>query len=207
MEEIILIGAGGLAREIIGIISDNIKHGLNDQKVIGLLDDNKPKGTLVNNLPVLGKINEHNKFNCMFVIAIGNPSVKEEIFNSLGLPFDRFSNIISFRSIHFSLKEFGFGNVIYPNSILSDNVSVYNLTTILPSTIGHDAVIGNFTTISGNCSINGFVKIGNSVFIGSNASIQPSIKVEDYVKIGANSHLISDAKKGFTYYGVPALKI
>jgi sugar O-acyltransferase (sialic acid O-acetyltransferase NeuD family) len=207
MEEIILIGAGGLAREIIGIISDNIYHGQNNQKVIGLLDDNIPKGTLVNNLPVLGKINEHNNFTSMFVIAIANPPVKEKIFNLLGLPLDRFANIISFRSIQFSLKVFGFGNVIYPNAILSNNVSIYNLTTILPSTIGHDAIIGNFTTISGNCSINGFVNIGKSVFIGSNASIQPGITVEDYVKLGANSHLFSKTKKGKSYYGVPALLI
>lgn len=207
MEEIILIGAGGLAREIIGIISDNFNHGINDQKIIGLLDDNYTVGTLISNVRVLGKINDHKNFSCKFVIAIGDPTIKEKVFNEMSLPLSHYSNIISFKATLFSLKSLGFGNVVYPNAILSDNVSIFNLTTILPSTIGHDAIIGDFSTISGNCSINGFVNIGKSVFIGSNASVQPGIKVEDYVKVGANSHLLSKTKKGMTYYGVPALII
>jgi UDP-3-O-[3-hydroxymyristoyl] glucosamine N-acyltransferase len=120
---------------------------------------------------------------------------------------DKFTNIVSFRSIVFKYKFLGKGNVFFPNCIISDNVQIGNFVTILPSNLGHDCQIDDFCTISGFCSINGYVKLSKGVFVGSNSTINPNLTMEESSTLGASSNLVTNSKKGLTYYGVPAVPL
>ena len=68
-EDLLLIGAGGLAREVL-----EITRLLQGTTVSGILDDNETLiGTSISGVPVLGKIAEIDKFpNCRVLICVAN---------------------------------------------------------------------------------------------------------------------------------------
>jgi sugar O-acyltransferase (sialic acid O-acetyltransferase NeuD family) len=204
IENIILIGAGGLAREIVSIIEHNSANGFLNQRVIGFLDDSIDVGTVIKGYKVLGKTTDFKKFDCSFIYAVGNPKSKIALNEKLNIPLKNFTNVISNKSIFFQTKSLGLGNVFFPNCIVSDNVEIGNFVTILPSNLGHDCKVHDFCTISGFCSINGFVTLNKGVFIGSNSSINPKLTMDELSVLGASSNLITNSKKGLVYYGVPA---
>jgi sugar O-acyltransferase (sialic acid O-acetyltransferase NeuD family) len=204
IENIVLIGAGGLAREIVSIIENNRANGFSNQKVIGYLDDSIDVGTVVKGYKVLGKTIDFKKFDCSFIYAVGSPKSKIALSEKLNIPLSNFTNVISHKSIFFQTKSLGLGNVFFPNCIVSDNVEIGNFVTILPSNLGHDCKVHDFCTVSGFCSINGFVTLKKGVFIGSNSSINPNLTMDELSVLGSSSNLIANSKKGKTYYGVPA---
>lgn len=55
--------------------------------------------------------------------------------------------------------------------------------------IGHDNVIGNYNTLSGNVSTNGKVTIENNCFLGSKAVVRNGLHLASYVLIGATAYV------------------
>ena len=74
------------------------------------------------------------------------------------------------------------------------------------SGIGHDARIGDYTTVSGHVDITGGADIGMGVFIGSTASILPRVRIGDWASVGAGSVVYRTVKPGATVYA-PAAKL
>ena len=66
--------------------------------------------------------------------------------------------------------------VLYPNCALSNNVKIKSHVSInLSCSIGHDAVIGEFSVLSSHCDVTGGVIIGDAVMLGSRVSIIPRV--------------------------------
>jgi acetyltransferase-like isoleucine patch superfamily enzyme len=72
------------------------------------------------------------------------------------------------------------------------------------SGIGHDAVAGEFTTLSSVVDVTGNVQIGKDVSIGSGARLLPGVKVGDGAVIGAGSIVVRSVKPGVTVFAAPA---
>jgi len=93
MENIIIIGAGGFALEVIDLI-ESINSTQKRFTIIGLLDDNNKEFAL-ETYNVIGKISDHKKFqHHSFVIAIANPKSREAIYKDLKLNNTRTPNLI-----------------------------------------------------------------------------------------------------------------
>ena len=75
------------------------------------------------------------------------------------------------------------------------------------SSIMHDTVVGDFTTIAPSSVILGRCKIDEKVYIGSNSTILPSLTVHQSSTIGAGAVVTKDVSEGITVVGVPARHI
>ena len=75
------------------------------------------------------------------------------------------------------------------------------------SSIAHDAVLGEYCTISAHCDVTGMCKVGNSVFMGSGANMVPGIKIGNHVFVCAGSTVMSNLKDGVKALGTPARKV
>ena len=78
-KSVVIIGASGHGKVIADIIVNS------GDRVLGFLDDaNDIQGNKIIGFPVLGKIADYDNYrDCEFVIAIGNPYIREKISNEL----------------------------------------------------------------------------------------------------------------------------
>lgn len=205
---IIILGAGGLAREIASW--HNTSSEENYTKIVGFMDENlEALNDYDIDQKVLGKI-ELDKIekNQSIICAIADVNVKEKLFDQL-IKFQ--TSIFSFVHKSCFIGErtiWGEGLVLLPYAIISCDSRIGNLVFINNgSQIGHDVVIGDFTSIMANVDIGGGAQIGKNVFIGSNAVILPGVKIPDDTRIGAGAVVLKSIKHKGTYFGNPAKKI
>ncbi|WP_414042237.1 hypothetical protein ACMGE9_07770 [Macrococcus sp. EM39E] len=142
--EVILIGRGGFSYVI---EEELIAQG---HKVVGYMDGNIKSSYINSGLYYLSMydltlVNEE----VFYFICIGNNKVRQKIFNELGLPKDRFINIISLKSSVSPSVLMGYGNYIGINSIVNANVKISDFSIInTNATVEHNCVIGDFCLIN-----------------------------------------------------------
>lgn len=199
--EVFILGAGGLAREIDSWISNDEKSNL---VVKGFFDDNlNSLDDYILDKDILGNLEFLDKGN--YILGIMNCEFKEDFINK-----NSDINLVSY--IHSSVKlgsrsSIGKGVVLFPNVIVSCDVKIGTGTFInIGSQIGHDVTIGNNVSIMPSVNLGGGVCIGDNVFIGTGAIILPGVKIPKNTRIGAGSVVMKTIKVSGSYFGNPAKK-
>lgn len=192
--EPVIIGAGGFAREVQAEV--NKQYG----NVLKMYVDDQywSEG--------LYKISEFNPETQSALIAVGNPTDKKTLLSKL--PEDTtFWNYISPRAYVGDFK-MGTGNFICAGVIITTNVVIGNHVHLnLLTTVGHDAVIGDFVTTAPNVNINGNVTIGNNVYLGTKSCIREKLSICDNVVLGMNAGVVNNIEESGVYIGTPVKKI
>lgn len=209
MKNLFIVGAGGFGREVACLLDEiqRIKGPLWNVK--GFLDDTEnPLHGKKCNLEVVGSIQDFQpEANDVLVMAIADSVAKFRLSSMLKVKGAKFIRIIhpyAFLGEHNTIGE---GAVIYGGFSMSVNCRIGNFTTLLSSQVGHDCIIDDFTTISGQCNLMGGVKIGKCVFMGGNVAIAPHITVGDGAYICVGSVIIKDVRPGAKMLGNPAKEI
>jgi len=208
---LIILGACGFAREVFCYTSWYGYNGIYlydefiDQEFIRVAGHNVP--TLKN----FGKLSIwHPRSQCVFVVGVGNPDVKEKLVSkALTQGLKPAPTIVAGGVGCHDHNKIGFGGVICPGVQITTNVTIGDYVTLnLNTTIGHDAVIEDFVTTSPGCHISGNVVLSKKVFLGSGAVVKEKVKVAEGVTIGAQAYVAKDAlDEGVTLVGVPAKKL
>lgn len=205
MEEIIIIGAGGLGREVLWLIQE-INRASPTFEVAGFVDDNPlMQGKEVCGVKVLGT----TKFLADWggkaaVLGIGVPAIKKTVLSELEGYALRWPALISPSARMSEFVEIGEGAIITAGSILTTQIEVGPHVLInLSSTIGHDVTIGRGATLYPGVHVSGDVLIEDWAEIGTGASIIPQQTVGTLSTIGAGAVIIRDVPPGATVVGNP----
>lgn len=207
MKKIAIIGSQDLAQQIAHLINtDN-----NAQKVIGFYDDFIEKDTLIKELPVLGKIAniEEDFFNKKFdelLIGIGynHFGFRKQLFDDLS-PKIPFTTFVHSSCIVDKTAKIGKGSVLYPASIIDQNVIIENNVLVnLGCCISHESRIGSHSYLSPRVAIAGKVKIDESCFIGINATVIDEIFITQNTTLGAGANVVKHITETGIYMGNPA---
>ena len=211
VKDIVLIGAGGFGREVAAMIELLNERDLR-YNLLGYLDDGDRfhEGMMINNVPWLGKkewILEH-KEDVFCTCTIGNPHMKAVIqreFTALGVQFES----IILDSVYIApYTEIGKGCVLYGSVAISVNCRIGDGVLMNRGVnVGHDTVIGDYTTIMPMTGISGNCRIGSEVRIGGHAFFIPGRKVGDGAVVAAGSTVFSNVKAGTTVLGNPAKRM
>ncbi|CUP17100.1 NeuD/PglB/VioB family sugar acetyltransferase [Clostridium disporicum] len=194
MKDIVIIGAGGIGREVAWIIEE-INEVNKEWNILGFVDDNEEVwGQTLNDYKVLGGIDYFNslKNKTYVVIAMANPKVKKLISEKLNDEFE-FATII-----HPTVKigkfiEIGKGTIIYPGVTLTVNTKIGNHVLISSNCgIGHNIKIGNYSSVLWGCNMSGYDVVGEGVFIGVGASVVNCINIDDGIVINAGEVVVED---------------
>lgn len=87
-QSVVIIGASGHGKVVADIVIEN------GDQVVGFLDDNPNLPEKFIGFPVLGIIDEYQKYlDAKFIVAIGNAAIREKIVNKLG-------NVAWYTAIH-----------------------------------------------------------------------------------------------------------
>ena len=209
MERIILVGGGGFCRELIDAVTQCHEAG-SVPPVGGYLDDN---GDVLaghdSRVPWLGSTLEYQPApGDAFVLAIGSPAGKRALHGRLhdrGAKFPRLIHPSVNVAPSASIAE---GVMILFNGAAGPNCRIERMVTInAGSGLGHDAVVGEFSTLSSKVDITGGVQVGKDCLIGSNAALIPRIKIGDGATIGVGSVIYRSVPAGATMFAPPAKMI
>lgn len=102
-------------------------------------------------------------------------------------------------------KKIGYGNLICPNATIHIDSIIGNLTIInTGSVIEHDCVVSDFSQVSPNVTLCGYVNLDESCFIGAGSTLIPKIHVGKNSVIAAGSVVIKNVPDNVMVAGVPS---
>tara|TARA_B100000787_G_C16083003_1_gene245352 strand:- start:37 stop:669 length:633 start_codon:yes stop_codon:yes gene_type:complete len=199
-----IIGTGGFAREVLQLAMDIHKKNSDFFCEINFIElDEYFEQEFVDNIRVL-KLSNCDLAKMKFVIAVANPMIKNRILKQLPKKL-KFTSIISqlaFIANDFKPKK---GLIVMPFSYVSCNVKIGKHVHINSHcTIGHDTIIGDFSTTACSVMISGNNDIGNYCYFGMNSSTRQGLSICDNVTIGLNAGVVKDITTAGTYIGTPS---
>ena len=202
IDELVIVGAGGHGRSLFGLAT---AIGYQSIKVIDL----EHKVTLPLKIQAI-KQNLPTRNNCRYVIAAGNNYIREQlndIFIQLN-PLARPETLIHPNSFISQKVSIGDGTVIMPMCVVNDSVDIGKGVIINSnSTIDHNCVFSDFSSLAPGVVLGGGVQIGNRSFIGIGSIISNNLVVSENSIVGAGSLVLRNVESGSLYYGSPAKNI
>ncbi|MCT9002626.1 LbetaH domain-containing protein [Microbacterium memoriense] len=200
---LLLVGASGLAREVIaaGIAG-----------VAGILDDNAAlHGTEVGGVPVVGSISDAVAHDARLLVCVGPSGGRRAVVDRLraaGVEAERYATFVA------GSVRIGQGVTVGAGSILLDGVVVTAATdvgshvVIMPNcTITHDGVLEDFATLAAGVSLGGGVRVGAAAYLGMNACVRPEVTIGADSTVGMGAAVLRDVPVGQTWAGVPARQL
>ena len=204
--KLIIVGAGGLGREVHFWLKDWIAH--NPGHVIGgFLDDGSLSLNRFNHYAdIISTIDDYQpKPDERVLCAIGKPADKKLVVEKLLAKGAQFFTLIHSTAIVGDNVKIGRGVLICPYSVLSADLEICDFVTVNTlCTISHDAYIGHFSTLSLHCDVTGGAILEDEVFLGSRVSILPKVRVGRGAVVGAGGVVLKDVSPGSVVVGVPA---
>jgi len=206
-KKIAVYGASGFGREVASLIQSNDNYDV----PCFIDDDTSMQQVCVNGIPVMNFETACSRF-CNFSIAggIGNPKIREFLMKKVvaaGLEVETITHPCVEMS---KWIEIGTGTIICAGSILTTNILLGKYVQInLSCTIGHDVIMGDYTTLAPGVHVSGWVHFGKRVYVGTGAVIingtkENPIVINDDAVIGAGACVTKSVPAGQTWVGVPA---
>ena len=211
MKDLIIIGASGFGREV-AWAAERQNRDKTTWNILGFIDDNEEiQGAEINGYKVLGNTSAVNDYpDAYFVCAVGASKTREKIINRVKEinPAIKFGTVID-PSVEISdLVKIGEGTIICAHTIITVNISIGNHVIInLDCTVGHDAIIEDFTTLYPSVNVSGITHIGHAVELGTGMQIIQGKNVGDYSIVGAGAVVVKDIPQKCTAVGSPAKPI
>ncbi|WP_394768757.1 NeuD/PglB/VioB family sugar acetyltransferase [Lacisediminihabitans sp.] len=207
MEDIVLVGASGLAREVIALLAESTS-----QRVVGVIDDNASAlGSGFGGVPVLGTIEDAIVPGTRALLCVGAGSARERIAGRLAskdILQAEYATVLDPSVRNPGRCPIGPGSILLANVTLTADLTVGAHVVIMPgATITHDDVIEDFATLAAGVSLGGGVRIGRGAYLGMNSSVRPGSTVGAYSTLGMGAALLSDLPDHQTWVGVPARPI
>jgi sugar O-acyltransferase (sialic acid O-acetyltransferase NeuD family) len=206
-KKIAIYGASGFGREVAWLI-----QSCDDYEMVCFIDDDTSKhGASLNEIPVMSLENASKLFPGAFVVGgVGVPKTRQFLMEKAEAAGFRFETIIHPRVERSQWIEISIGTVICAGNILTTNITLGEHVQInLDCTIGHDVVMGNYTTLAPGVHVSGWVHFGKRVYVGTGAVIingteEKPITIGDDAVIGAGACVTRSIPPGETWGGVPA---
>ena len=210
MNKIVIIAAGGHAREIAAYLLDD---ATTTQRLVGAFDDACTAPAVWHGSNLLGKVADLARFCAQegeveFIIAVGKNEVRRSIalrIESMGLP-----NLKPWTVRHHTAWTgwgvgIGAGTLLAPNSIVTTNSQIGRHSILnVKASVSHDCKVGDYCNLNPNSTICGNVQLGDGCDIGAGATVIESRRIGAWSVIGAGAVVTEDLPEGVTAVGVPA---
>ena len=208
VKKLYILGAGGFGRELLWWVKD-VNRVKPTWDVQGFLDDNLHALDGVEcDYPVVGTIRDWQPApDEEFALAFGSPALKRKIVAAMKAKGGVFATVIHPTAMVSEFARYGEGFIMFPNAKLSCNSTVGDFVTLLSTPIGHDTVIGDYSVISGNCSVVRNVVIGQDVFLAAGVCVAQDVHVGDGAWLGLGSVVVRDVEPGAKMFGNPARRV
>lgn len=210
MEGIVILGAGGLAREVLDVINAiNVKQSDSAMKVLGFIDENPGMhGKNLNGYPVLGGFDWFSKVDVAKVKAIcgiGNNEARKKVTEKAEKLGVEFTNVVHPNVQMGYDVRLGRGIVICAGVILTCNIKIGNHVYInLDCTVGHDSILEDYVNLAPSVNVSGNCRLLEGAHVFTNAVIIPPVTIGKWSMIGAGAVVLKDIPDYTVAVGTPA---
>lgn len=206
---LIIIGAGGLGREITGIVDDINAAAPGTWEILGFVDDGEPDTERLARIELphlggkdcLGGLSEGTHY----VIGIGSGAPRRKLS-----AVAEEAGLTAATLVHPSASV-GRDVGIAPGSILCAGVTVTTNVDLgahtilnLGVTVGHDTVLEDFVTVHPQVALSGECRIGTEVVMGTSSAIIQGRSIGARTIVGAGAVVVKDLPADVTAVGAPA---
>ncbi|MFI9251872.1 NeuD/PglB/VioB family sugar acetyltransferase [Streptomyces sp. NPDC053069] len=208
MNGLLIVGAGGFARETAQAVRDAA-----DAELLGHLDDNSAlHGTEVDGVPVLGGCDlVHDLPRARVVICVGNPrdyAARARLARRLALPPDRYATVIHPAAAVSSTSRVGPGSVLLAHCVLTAAVRVGAHVAVMPQVVlTHDDVVEDYVTLASGVRLGGGARLERGAYVGSGALVREGTAIGAWSLVGMGSTVLGDVPPGEVWAGSPARRL
>ncbi len=210
-KRVLILGGLGNGSVIAAAIRDaNLRDNI-EWMFCGYLNDREKKGTLVDEMPVLGKLSDVNKFldeGYYFIntiLRIDGQQERIEMFEKLNIPDKRMATFVHPTAYVAPNVVLGPGTVIMPNVSLSPGTIFGKGNLVMVNAIiGHNNIIGDYCHFAAQCCVGAYLKIENGVHVGLNASIKENLVIGKNATVGMGAVLTKNVEANEIWVGNPA---
>lgn len=207
MRPFVIVGAGGMGRELLGWIAGCGPDTRRRFRVEAFVSEGSDVGSRCHGLPVI-RPEQWTGPAPRFVIAIAEPADKKRIALALAAQGWEAETFIHDGAAVGLAARIGAGTVICPACRISSDCTIGEHVLVNSgSGIGHDATVGSYSSLLGAVSVNGNVQVGEGVLLGAGSMIYPGKKVGDGATVGMASVALRNVPAGATMFGNPARRI
>jgi len=206
---IVLVGAGGLGREVLNYVLEAIRPSPH-MCVKGFLDDNPSAlGPYRCEFPILGSILDYRiEARDRFVLAIGDCVKRAELIRKMEARGARFITIIHPTAYVAANATVGNGCIVGPFSAIGSDARVGDHVLLnWYSSLAHDTISLSFAVLSPYSTANGGAILEEGVFLGTHAVIHPMVRVGAWSKVASGSVVYRDVPPNRLVLGNPATAV
>ncbi len=204
MCRLIVLGAGGHGK-VVADVAECCGY-----TEIAFLDDGMIENGVcsVNGYAVLGKLDQAEHFNdgdTLFVIGIGNNTIRRDIAEKYALPW---VTLVHPSAVVAKTARLDVGTVVMANAVVNPCVAVGRHCIVnTGSVVEHDNVIADYAHISPRAVLGGSVTIGAGTHIGLGASVKNGVRICENCVVGVGAVVVKNIEEQGTYIGVPARRL
>lgn len=207
MQDLVIVGAGGLGREVSEWVED-INEVRPTFRLLGFLDDNAARhGEGCHDVTVLGGTEWiTDRPDVAAVVAIGSPVAKRRVLERLrAAGATRFPPILHPAAVIGRFVEIGEGTIVCPGAVLTTDIRVGRFVALnFNLTIGHDAQVGDYALLAPGVHVSGYARIGEGCDLGAGVVVLPSTEIGAWSVVGAGATVTASLPANCTAVGTPA---
>ena len=205
LKPLVIIGAGGLGREVAWLVTD-INRQKREWDFVGFVDDGV-QGQTPEGYPVLGTLEYFFELSShpWVVVAIADSQVRKAITQRLHTQGINIATLIHPSVSMSDFVQVGIGSIICSGAVITTNVTLGKASIVNPNCfIGHDTALEDFVSLMPGSNLAGEVKVEEGCYFGLNSCVINRTNIGKWSIIGAGATVISDIPDYSVAVGVPA---
>ncbi|OXM74280.1 MULTISPECIES: acetyltransferase [Amycolatopsis] len=198
-KNLVILGAGGLARQIVGVVDD-----IDDITLLGLTGE-PDEHSLRNGTPLLGGDEVLKTLDTAYVIGVANLLVRRKLEEYATAAGREPATVVHPTARVEKRVSIGPGGVVMPAAQVQEAVELDRHVLVDANVlVCHEAVVGSHVTISPRAVVGARSTIGDGTTIGMGAVVLPDVTVGEEAVIGAGAVVTKHVPAQTTVVGVPA---
>ena len=207
-KRVVIIGAGGHAREIAEILRDQAREGAGPRLLGFVADDPENYPAEIGGVPFLGDwswFDGADLRDLAVVCAVGLPQLRKRLVEratARGLKFAKAVSPLAYVSPEASLGE---GVMVFPHAFVSAGSTLGDHSVVnVGASVSHDARVGRFATLSPGVHVAGHVNVGEGCYLGIGSSVIDRVSIGAWATVGGGACVTEELPENVTAVGVPA---